>query len=427
MVDYDLLSSTNNLPLQGDTTYLVTGRVNVTGTVTIEGGTVVKYTNNGNPFISATNIICETGPYRPGVFTSMNDNSVGSEISGSTGAPSRGPANCLEFGSLGTNSFVFSHLRFSYANFGLQVAMTSISSNPIEVWDCQFINCWSAVYDFAAYSGSNPGFPVNVYNVLFSQCVNGLYGTDIESGYVSFSVNNVTADQVESFAGGITNLCYATNSIFTATGTSGIDLLTSCCTNASSNGIYQTVGAGSYYLADGSTNRGAGTTNIDPALLGDLQTKTTYPPVTNSSYYFTNDYTVFPQAQRDDNGSTVDLGYHYDPIDYALCILVFQCHNDRVSRHRAGHVGAMLWHLAVQWGQLAISGLANQPINIGRYNTVQEMSNTNWSTSSRPPDLYAAAWGSSATASFRFVNWSALASEDFIFTESRPQMNTLPL
>ena len=111
----------------------------------------------------------------------MNDNSVGSEISGSTGAPSRGPANCLEFGSSGTNSFVFSHLRFSYANFGLQVAMTSISSNPIEIWDCQFINCWTAVYDFAAYSGSNPGFPVNVCNVLFSQCVNGLYGTDIES------------------------------------------------------------------------------------------------------------------------------------------------------------------------------------------------------------------------------------------------------
>ena len=49
MVDYDLLSSTTNLTLQGDTTYLVTGAVNVSGTVTIEGGTVVKYTNNGSP------------------------------------------------------------------------------------------------------------------------------------------------------------------------------------------------------------------------------------------------------------------------------------------------------------------------------------------------------------------------------------------
>ena len=174
----------------------------------------------------------------------MNDNSVGSEISGSTGAPSRGPANCLEFGSSGTNSFVFSHLRFSYANFGLQVAMTSISSNPIEIWDCQFINCWTAVYDFAAYSGSNPGFPVNVCNVLFSQCVNGLYGTDIESGYVSFSVNNVTADQVESFAGGITNLCYATNSIFTATGTSGIDLLPVAARTRAATGFTRPSGRG---------------------------------------------------------------------------------------------------------------------------------------------------------------------------------------
>jgi hypothetical protein len=40
-------------------------------------------------------------------------------------------------------------------------------------------------------------------------------------------------------------------------------------------GIYQTVGAGSYYLADDSIYRGAGTTSIDPALLADLQTKTT--------------------------------------------------------------------------------------------------------------------------------------------------------
>ena len=46
MVDYELLSSTNRLTLQGDTTYLVAGFVNVVGTLTIEGGTVVKYTNS---------------------------------------------------------------------------------------------------------------------------------------------------------------------------------------------------------------------------------------------------------------------------------------------------------------------------------------------------------------------------------------------
>ena len=362
MLDYELLSSTTNLTLQGDTTYLVTGAVNVSGTAIIEGGTVVKSTNNGAPFILATNIICETGPYRPGVFTSMNDNSVGSEISGSTGAPSRGPANCLEFGSSGTNSFVFSHLRFSYANFGLQVAMASIGSNPIEIWDCQFINCWYAVYDFAAYSGSNPGFPVNVYNVLFSECINGLYGTDIESGYVSFSVNNVTADQVGTFVGGATNLCYATNSLFTATGTSGIDP-TSCYTNASSNGVYQTVGAGNYYLANGTNNHGAGTTNIDPALLADLQTKTTYPPILYSNTTIaTNIFT--PQAER--NTGTPDLGYHYDPIDYLICgstigntNLTVRVRNRYSPIQRRGQFLDGIWIVGARWNQPQSSGNSN--------------------------------------------------------------------
>ena len=49
MVDYDLLSSTTNLTLQGDTTYLVTGAVNVSGTATIEGGTVVRVHEQRRP------------------------------------------------------------------------------------------------------------------------------------------------------------------------------------------------------------------------------------------------------------------------------------------------------------------------------------------------------------------------------------------
>ena len=62
-IDYTLLLGTSNLVLKGDTTYLVTGQVNVTNTLTVEGGTVVKYTNSASPQITATNIVCLTGPY----------------------------------------------------------------------------------------------------------------------------------------------------------------------------------------------------------------------------------------------------------------------------------------------------------------------------------------------------------------------------
>ena len=104
--------------------------------------------------------------------------------------------------------------------------------------------------------------------------------------------------------------------------------------------------------------------------------------MTNSSYYFTNDYTFFPQAQRDDNGSTVDLGYHYDPIDYALCILVSNATMTVLPGTALAMWGACYGIWLDSGANLQFQGLANQPINIGRYNTVQEMSNTNWSTSS---------------------------------------------
>ena len=84
---------------------------------------------------------------------------------------------------------------------------------------------------------------------------------------------------------------------------------------SSGSGVYQTVGAASYYLADGSTNRNAGTTNINPTLLSDLAKRTTYPPIILTNK-ITTDTTLSPQAQRDTD--IPDLGYEYDPLDYAM-------------------------------------------------------------------------------------------------------------
>src|SRR5665213_699457 len=137
-------------------------------------------------------------------------------------------------------------------------------------------------------------------------------------------------------------------------------------------GVFQTVGAGSHYLAD-DTYRGVGTTNVDPGLLADLEAKTTYPPATNFdvNVYITNDYTFYPQAQRDNSGGAVDIGYHYDPIDYAV--------NNAVSNATmtvsAGTVLAAKGSgngLFFPSGNLRCSGTAISPVYIVRYNTVQE-------------------------------------------------------
>ena len=47
-----------------------------------------------------------------------------------------------------------------------------------------------------------------------------------------------------------------------------------------SSSPFQTVAGGNYYLANSSPFRGAGTNNIDPGLLAELQTTTTEPPNT---------------------------------------------------------------------------------------------------------------------------------------------------
>ena len=96
------------------------------------------------------------------------------------------------------------------------------------------------------------------------------------------------------------------------------------------NNPYQTVGGGSYYLAD-STFREVGTTNIDGAaqsegllyfeaatnVLADLAMKTTWPPTEYRDQGIVPHTTLSPTVRRDTNSSP-DLGYHYDSLDYIL-------------------------------------------------------------------------------------------------------------
>ena len=86
-------------------------------------------------------------------------------------------------------------------------------------------------------------------------------------------------------------------------------------TNGSSAYPFQTVGAGDYYLTNGCPFTNAGTINIDPVLLTDLQHKTTYPPLLLTNQTVAANTNLSPQAPRDTNAAP-SLGYHYDPVDY---------------------------------------------------------------------------------------------------------------
>jgi hypothetical protein len=422
-VDYDLLSSSTNLTLQGDTTYFVTGAVNITGTTTIEGGTVVKYTNSATAQITGTNIVCLTAAYSPGVFTSMNDNSVGSTITGSTGTPSVGTAYYLSYGSLGANSLVLRNLRFSYAYEAISGTINSIGANSVEVWDCQFFDCDYAINTIVDYSftGTDPGFPIYLYNVLCSRLSYGFPSLN-SSGHLAINAVNMTGDQIGTFdlAGtimsGTQNTCFATNCLFTSvTYFSGVSF-TSCYTNASSAGIYQVVGGASYYLASGSPYRDAGTATIPLAVLADLQTLTTYPPVVVPSGWFTNNYTFFPQAQRDTD--TPDIGYHYDPIDFAIDIAVSNATVTVLPGTVLAGYGTQYGVYLFTNGIVNCQGTATSPNYFVQYNSVQEQSNTNWETTAWVGLFVTPYEPDNSSASFGFTDWSVLAGAEQIYGQS---------
>lgn len=380
LIDYELLHGNYNLTLQGDTTYLITSEVSLGGTLTIEGGAIIKYTNAPMDGLVATNIVCQTGEYRPAIFTSMNDNSVGDTINGSTGTPVQGSPVYLYDNCPASHSFALTNLRFSYANIAIFDSIASYTSLPTVIENCQFVQCHCGLFVDPNYGANSPqGVPVNVYNTLFSRCYSGI---DILTTASSVEVDsiNVTADQIGTFfAASTNNGCCATNCLFTAVTNLSAVFCTDCVSNTTGAGIYQTVGAASYYLVQGSTNRGAGTTNIDPALLADLEARTTYPP-TNVSGSITSNCTLYPVVSRDASGSALDLGYHYDPLDYAISVVIS---NAEVTVYPGTALGLStsiagtgIW---LQSGAMFNSfGTPLNPNYITPYNAVQEQSNTNW-------------------------------------------------
>ena len=153
VLDYALNGSITNLTLQGDTTYFVTGPVNLYGTTTIEGGTVVKFTNSSaSPSINLYGPVnCETGPYRMAMFTAMDDNTVGLTVTGSSGTPSGYYAQYALYNQYTGSNLTLHHLRLSYSTYGLNL-FSAYMTNWLE--HIQFVNDDNAVLASLRYSGS---------------------------------------------------------------------------------------------------------------------------------------------------------------------------------------------------------------------------------------------------------------------------------
>jgi len=292
----------SDFTFQADTTYVVTGDCwFYDDLVTIEGGTVVKFDTSTDVGCECWgNVNCLTSPYHPAVFTSRNDDTVGETTSVS------GESMYYTSKALGGNpeSQVQWHdLRFSYALYD------TFASIDMTVSDSQFVNCGYAI----TCDGT-----LTVTNILIVNASNGFRSSDCAVTAYQVTVDSCT-NLTHNWAGGTDSTLTLVNSLLVNVGSFGDSTVTTNYVACPSPGeqVFQPVGAGGHYLAINSRYRSAGTTSIDPGVLADIATKTTYPPIVYSNITISVPTTWSPQAERDNVGNP-DLGYHYDPLDYVF-------------------------------------------------------------------------------------------------------------
>jgi hypothetical protein len=371
VLDYALMGGYNvNYTFQGDTTYYMSQYYfGASGNIIIEGGTVIKFATN-----MATcqldyygTVTCDTSPYRPAIFTSVNDDSVGEILPDSNGNPTNGyGAGSMSFFS---SSDLYLHdLRMSYMSQGF------LFWEDAELDNVQIVNC--------GYPIEQAWANITLNNVLFYKISN--MALEIAGGTPWVNATQVTAHDCSVFANtpqlSLVNCLMVNATNLLSGGGSLTTNYTAILTNDA--GIFQTVGGGGHYLASGSPYHGAGATNISSTVLAYLADKTTYPPIVYSNAIITTNLVLGPQAPRDTN-SFLDLGYHYDPLDYVFggCTvssnLTFTAGTDvgwfRTTSgwYHAGQAIQMSGNITV-----AFNGTVTSPDYWVRLNTVQENDQT---------------------------------------------------
>lgn len=345
VLDYVSDFGSQNFVFRGDTTYLVTDAVSLDGETVFEGGAVIKFESGNGPAIWINqSAIFKTGPYSPVVFTAVDDDSVGEEITGiSTGTPAGYYGGF--FVTQNNDGNPIRHARFKY----LDEAIGATDGASIEVQHAQFVNCNSG-FDI----WSDFGTTIEVMNSLFYNCDTifrsmGTYYNDVTGYHLTINQCNHVAwyNDAEAFTNyyedppgsgvyvetnwfeGEFNLTLANSIVantpnmvglgnpeFANLTTTSLDSTT--VTNGS--GLFETFGNAGHYLPPSSPMRDQSLANIPASLAAELPGLTT--TATPSANVFvqvelSGETVLQPSTARDDDGA-LDQGYHYAPIDYAF-------------------------------------------------------------------------------------------------------------
>jgi len=395
VLDYVTLNgSQTNYTFKADTTYHVIGPVGLYQTTTLEGGAVVKFTNSASAQISIYGPVnCQTGPYRPVVFTARDDNTVGEKLNSNT--PSGYYGNGLR---LCTSGQALSNLRFAFADKAVTV---DYAGGTLSLTNVQFVNCQTGC--------EHEEVTLRVRNGLFHRV------TYVSGGYCAdFQGEHLTVHQCGTWFSRDGYL-YLTNCLVTAlTNGWGSAMLTTNRVVFSTSEIpnlFAQAGAGYHYLANNCVYRDYGTTNINPGLAAQLKSTTTYPPVVMTGL-LTTQTRLDPQAARDID--LPDLGYHYPPIDYAVGTLTVTNYGSLrlgpgVAVASYGDHGLRIEN----YGSLVAEGAPTAPLRLFRYNVIQEQP-IDWGNSAYEPAILTGpchdTLGGDAppVATLRFVEFSGL-------------------
>ena len=303
VLDYELVTSDDNFVFETGVTYLVDDVFNIL-LPTIQAGAVVKF-QNGAALHFYEDIVCETDAYQPAIFTTIDDDSVGEILPGSTGIPTRISAGVTLNLSAEGGNFVLEHARFSHLSGAFRMVVGGTYAQTFVVRHAQFIDCAVALQKYSLEGADE----LVLQNVLVSGCdifVAGFMG-ESEPGEVEnyIRAEHVTVSDCNFLTWNDFGFTYAylTNSLVVNVTNQhsslaySTDIITNhTATLDSGAGVFTAGGGGAHYLA-GNTYRDAGTTAIDSALLTAIQGMTTHPP---------------PESTLDSNPP--DLGFHYPTL-----------------------------------------------------------------------------------------------------------------
>ena len=363
VLDYYLLNEygEHDFTFRSDTTYQVSTYILLTGTTTIEGGTVVKFNEAaGIVMFAEDSLICDTTNHLPAVFTCIDDNSVGEYLFGS-GNPTQTGTYGFYFigGTRELNNVRFTHLAYPVAVEG------SGTPSQITLRNVQVVN--------AAYALDTGNTTMKVFNGLFKDCGVVFSGTGTFLGE-HLTVDNTTLNP--------TTLGYASsatlkNSLLVAvlnpSGNIGSYAGVETVNPSSAAGLFQSVEGGGYYLAN-DAHRNVGTAAIDAQLRAVITNMTTYAPEVITGT-LTTDRTLDRRAIRDTG--ELDRGYHYPAVDYLAKNLTVQ---NVTLTLRNGVVVAGGFNSSATWspalhlnpGKLVSLGTPTRINHLFRANQVQE-------------------------------------------------------